>query len=431
MKAFPRRELARCESEFRGENWLAAILASPESVFEQVQPPAKSKYQADIEWFRAEARERLRRIEHVVRAYAPWWLPEFAPLRTDAAFGAKLAEHISLQLLPAFLSALQEQLTHSLPHAGEQSKTLSDRLLSMLPDVRFNALRLIEDLRNLAAQAGALGNEMDFSCLLDPRRKLMSVGFDVETNQLQSACYDLLATESRTAVFAAIAKEDIPQDSWFNLGRAHTLDHGRLVLLSWTGTMFEYLMPSLWMRSYSNTLLDRSRTAAVCSQQAFAARRGVPWGISESAYYKLDEAGNYQYRAFGLPQLAMMKSESNPLVISPYSTFLALTVEPDAALRNLHRMDEMNWFGPCGFYEAVDYTVFRRRFGWSRYRVVRAWMAHHQGMSLLSMANFLFDNVVQRWFHSDRRVQATELLLHEKPVSHVRPSEMPRARIAA
>jgi cyclic beta-1,2-glucan synthetase len=431
MRAFPRKELSRCESDFRGDGWLTSILALPESLFEPLQPPVKSKYQADIEWFRAEARERLRRIEQVVRAYAPWWLPEFAPLRADAAFGSKLAEHISLQLLPAFVSALQEQLSHSLPHAGEESKTLSDRLLGLLPDARFNALRLIEDLRNLSAQAGALGNEMDFAFLLDPRRKLMSVGFDVEANQLQSACYDLLATESRTAVFAAIAKEDIPQDSWFNLGRAHTLDHGRLVLLSWTGTMFEYLMPSLWMRSYSNTLLERSRVAAVCSQQAFGVRRGVPWGISESAYYKLDEAGNYQYRAFGLPQLAMMKSDSNPLVISPYSTFLALTVEPDAALRNLHRMEDMNWFGSCGFYEAVDYTVFRRRFGWSRCRVVRAWMAHHQGMSLLSMANFLFDNVVQRWFHSDRRVQATELLLHEKPISHVRPSEMPRARIAA
>src|SRR5205807_5176484 len=227
----------------------------------------------------------------------------------------------------------------------------------MLPQVRANAVRLIDDLRKMAAQAGRMADDMDFAFLLNPRRQLMSVGFDVQANELQAACYDLLATESRTAVFAAIAKEDIPQDSWFHLGRAHTLDHGRLVLLSWTGTMFEYLMPALWLRSYSNTLLERSRVAAVRSQQAYAASRGVPWGISESAYYKLDEAGNYQYRAFGLPQLAMMKSESNPLVISPYSTFLALTVEPDAALRNLHRMDEMNWFGPCGFYEAVDYTV--------------------------------------------------------------------------
>jgi len=232
---------------------------------------------------------------------------------------------------------------------------------------------------------------------------------DVDKQELQAACYDLLATESRTAVFAAIAKEDIPQDSWFKLGRSHTLDHGRLVLLSWTGTMFEYLMPALWLRTYPNTLLDRSRVAAVRSQQAYAANRGIPWGISESGYYKLDESGNYQYFAFGLPQLALMKAESAPLVISPYSSFLALSVDPQAVLRNLRRMETLGWFGAYGFYEAADYTNSGGRLRWSRCQIVRSWMAHHQGMSLLALANFLCDDVVQRWFHSDRRVQATEL----------------------
>jgi hypothetical protein len=215
------------------------------------------------------------------------------------------------------------------------------------------------------------------------------------------------------------------------LGRAHTLDQGRLVLLSWTGTMFEYLMPALWLRTYSNTLLDRTRIAAVRSQQAHAASRGIPWGISESAYYKLDEAGNYQYRAFGLPQLAMMKTDENPLVISPYSTFLALSVDPAGVLHNLRRMESLGWFGSYGFYESADYTVFRGRFRWSRCQIIRAWMAHHQGMSLLALANFLCDNVVQRWFHTDRRVQATALLLHEKPVAHLRPSEIPHPSLAA
>jgi hypothetical protein len=292
-------------------------------------------------------------------------------------------------------------------------------------------LRLIHDLKAIATQAGKLGDDMDFEFLLDRRRKLMSVGFNVDTGELQASCYDLLATESRTAVFAAIAKEDIPQESWFNLGRPHTLDQGRLVLLSWTGTMFEYLMPFLWLHSYANTLLDRTRIACVRSQQAYGANHGIPWGISESSYYKLDEAGNYQYKAFGLPQLAMMKSESDPLIVSPYSTFLALSVDPDAAFQNLRRMETLGWFGSHGFYEAADCTGFRRRFRWSRAQVVRAWMAHHHGMSLLSITNFLCDNVVQRWFHSDRRVQATELLLHEKPVSHVRASELQKSRSAA
>jgi hypothetical protein len=283
----------------------------------------------------------------------------------------------------------------------------------------------MENLRQLAAQSGELADAMDFSFLLDPGRKLMSVGFDTQSAELQNACYDLLATESRTAVFVAIAKEDIPQDCWFRLGRGHTLDHGRLALLSWTGTMFEYLMPSLWMRSYPNTLLDRAQVAAVRSQQAYAGLRRVPWGISESAYFKLDEHGNYQYQAFGLPQLSLMRRESNPLVISPYSTFLALGVDAAASLGNLRRMEALGWFGPYGFYESADYTASHGRFHWSRYQIVRSWMAHHQGMSLLAVANVLCNNVVQRWFHADRRVQATELLLQEKPAAHVRPPELP------
>jgi len=192
--------------------------------------------------------------------------------------------------------------------------------------------------------------------------------------------------------------------------------------------MFEYLMPSLWMRSYPNTLLDRSQVAAVRSQQAYAARRGVPWGISESAYSKLDAHGNYQYQAFGLPQLSLMRRESNPLVISPYSTFLALSVDRRGALRNLRRMEALGWFGCRGFYESADYTALGSRF---RCQIVRSWMAHHQGMSLLSMANLLCDNVVQRWFHADRRVQATELLLQEKPVAHVGPAELPSRKAVA
>jgi hypothetical protein len=195
--------------------------------------------------------------------------------------------------------------------------------------------------------------------------------------------------------------------------------------------MFEYLMPSLWMRSYPNTLLNRARVAAVRSQQAYAARRGVPWGISESAYSKFDEHGNYQYQAFGLPQLSLMRRESNPLVISPYSTFLALSVDPPAALRNLRRMQTLGWFGSFGFYESADYTTSRGRFRWSSCQIVRCWMAHHQGMSLLSVANLLCDNVVQRWFHADRRVQATELLLQEKPVVHVPSAELPSRKAVA
>jgi hypothetical protein len=258
---------------------------------------------------------------------------------------------------------------------------------------------------------------MDFTFLLDKQRLLMSVGFDAQANELQPYFYDLLATEPRTAVFVAIAKDDVPQEAWFRLDRPFTTDRGRPVLLSWTGTMFEYLMPSLWMRSYRNTLLDRATAAAVRSQQEYASEKGIPWGISESACARINEAGDYHYEAFGVPSLALKKSESDPLIVSPYSTFLSLRVDAPSALSNLQRMYSLGWFGPYGFYEAADFTAGRRRFGHQRWELVRSWMVHHQGMSFLALANFLRDNIVQKWFHSHMRVKASELLLQEKSVA--------------
>jgi hypothetical protein len=383
-----------------------------------------------MQWFAEEAELRLRSIQQTVSEYAPWSSPEFAALRDDVTINLKMMDSIALQQLPQFIGELVRQI-EEIPNSPDQGQdALYGRLRDRLLNAKSNTERLIAEIRTIANLAGKLADGMDFELLLNTRRKLVSVGFDVETHVLHPACYDLLATESRTAVFVAIAKEDIPQESWFLLGRAHTLDDGRPVLLSWTGTFFEYLMPSLWMRTYPNTLLERSRTAAVRSQQTYGARKGVPWGISESAYYKLDEAGNYQYYAFGLPHLALRTSETNALVISPYSTFLALNTDPVESVRNLHRMADMGWLGSHGFYEAADFSSAERKFWKSRPQLVRCWMAHHQGMSLLALANFLNDNVVQKWFHAERRVQATELLLHEKPVAHVRRRDMPR-RIAA
>jgi hypothetical protein len=292
--------------------------------------------------------------------------------------------------------------------------------MPMLAEARRNTLHLIEELRHSSEQARSLGNAMDFSFLLDKQRLLLSVGFDAQTEELQPYNYNLLATEPRTAVFIAIAKEDIPQECWFRLDRPYTRDRGHTVLLSWTGTMFEYLMPSIWMRVYPNTLLDRASVAAVRCQQDYAAIKGILWGISESACSKRNDAGDYHYEAFGVPSLSLRKNGAEPMVVSPYSTFLALNVDRRGALANLRKMDALGWFGSYGFYEAADYTRPRRRLFRARYELVYSWMVHHQGMSLLSLANFLGNNVVQGWFHSDRRVQATELLLQEKPVAQMR-----------
>lgn len=411
-------------------NWLQSVLNFSIALWEQVQEKVDLKC-ADAKWFVEEANARLQNIRQTVEECAPWLSPEFEALRNAETLNLEVMDAISLQDLPDFITSLADRVRLAMATTGAPQKELLERFQGQLQIARENVMRLSADLRNIAAEAGKLADAMDFQFLLDKRRKLLSVGFDLETHCVHSACYDLLATESRTAVFCAIAKEDIPQESWFLLGRAHTLDRGRPVLLSWTGTLFEYLMPALWMRSYSNTLLERSRSAAVRSQQKYAAAKGVPWGISESAYSKLDEAGNYQYYAFGLPHLALRKREKNGLVISPYSTLLALDVDPKNAITNLNNMYHMKWFGSRGFYEAADFSAPRRRFWHERYQLVRCWMAHHQGMSLLALANFLNGNVVQKWFHAERRVQATELLLHEKPVAHVRRQDIPRRLAAA
>jgi cyclic beta-1,2-glucan synthetase len=417
-KLLPRKTLSSYETAIQGKGWLVSLLALPENLFAE-DPSTVVPKKSDVDWLIPQAHVRLRSIQQMARSYAPWFLPEFAALQNDSAAKANFTRQVPLVELPELISKFQAHVDGAIRNISVEDRRLYECLKPLLAEARANATALIDNLRQMGALAGSLANEADFAFLLNSQRNLLSIGFDTRTQQLQPACYDLLASEARIAVFVSIAKEDIEQECWFRMGRAQTLDGGRPVLLSWSGTMFEYLMPGLWMRSYPNTLLDRTRVGAVKSQQAYALTRAVPWGISESAYFKLDEAGNYQYQAFGLPQLSMMRRDSNPLVISPYSTFLSLEVDRPAALRNLHRMYALKWFGPYGFYEAADYSG-SHRIRPSSCELVRCWMAHHQGMSLLSLANVLCDDVVQRWFHSDRRVQATELVLHEKPAAHVR-----------
>jgi len=419
-----RRRFKEFEAKMRKKSWLQRLLDPPDEQLIALRAgTAKSKHEADVRWFVAQSRLRLRSIRRSVQLYSPWLLPEFLPLWRDPSLKLNFAaQKLALQRLPEFVDELSSRLKAAIQNSNGSAErgALLNRLHAMLPEARTHVLHLIEDLKKIGQNAATLADEMDFRILLNPRRKLLSAGFDIHNGQLHSACYDLLASESRTAAFVAIAKEEAPQESWFLLGRTHTLENRRPVLLSWTGTMFEYLMPALWMRTYPNTLLERSRAAVVRVQQAYTAGKQIPWGISESAYFKTDEAGNYQYQAFGVPQLALHQPELETLVISPYSTFLALHVDPAGSLENLQRMSRQGWFGPYGFYESADYSTARRRLWGHRYELVRCWMAHHQGMILLSIANFLHEGAVQRWFHSNRRVQATELLLHEKPVAHGR-----------
>ena len=236
---------------------------------------------------------------------------------------------------------------------------------------------------------------MDFSFLFDKTRKLFSIGFRGSDGTLDPNCYDLLASEARLTSFIAIAKGDVPSSHWFRLGRALTPVGRGSALISWSGSMFEYLMPALVMRSPAESLLRQTYTQIVARQISYGNERHVPWGISESAYNARDLDFTYQYSSFGVPGLGLKRGLSQDLVIAPYATALAAMIAPSEAVRNFARLAEAGGLGSYGFYEALDYTSTRVPEG-QDVAVVRAYMAHHQGMSLVAFANALHDGVMQR-----------------------------------
>jgi cyclic beta-1,2-glucan synthetase len=370
-------------------------------------------------WFATQLHERIKQTRKIFADYMPWLLPEFETLRRSLGIAAGDESGPSLSQLPSFVQHLQTTLSQDAASKNDAWNTTDgERLLALLPDAIERASSLARDLRAIAAQAERLVAEMDFRFLLERRRKLLSVGYHVDTNSLDAACYDLLASEARIAVFLAIAKGDVPQDTWLRLGRSHVpVQGGFPALISWAGTMFEYLMPAIWMRSPGGTLLQRSMESAVRAQMAYADANQIPWGISESSYSELDDSGIYRYAAMGVPELALREAAPERLVVAPYAGAMALAVAPADAIGNLRRMAELGWMGACGFYESADFGE-ATNLPVEDARLVKAWMAHHQGMILLSIGNFLCGNIVQQWFHGDAQVRATEILLHERPVIH-------------
>jgi cyclic beta-1,2-glucan synthetase len=361
-------------------------------------------------WIAIEIRRRHAAISSFIESYTPWLLPQYQPLFTLPQL-TDIANHQipTLQAAPAYVTKLGTKLEEARESKNSSQAGLAAQLLSLLPCAAEHLIQLKTDIVTIASEADRHADAMEYGFLLVESRQLLSIGYDGTTHELHSACYDLLASEARIASFIAVAKGDIPQQSWFRLDRSHVLVKGRPVLLSWTGTMFEYMMPALWMRNFPNTLISRSLESAVHIQRDHV--RGIPWGISESGFAKMDPLGRYSYQAWGIPKLALKYGAEDGPVISPYSSFLALPILREAAIANLRKMAAMNWMGAYGFYEAADYTQGKEP------QLVRSWMAHHQGMCLLALANLTKDNIIQRWFHGAPRVRAAELLLHEKPLS--------------
>ena len=310
-------------------------------------------------------------------------------------------------------------LRHAALHAGLSPEEIAavhdwcDFLSTRLDEGCVAVTRLLESAQSIADRCQAWVDGMNFAFLYDKQRRVFRIGYNVDAETPDPNYYDLLASESRSTSLIAIAKGDVPQSHWLHLGRPVTHIDGWRALMSWSGTMFEYLMPILWTRQYPNTLLHQSTHAAVHAHMAFARQKKVPWGISESGYYRFDAAMNYQYRAFGAPQLGFKRGLEDDTVVAPYASLLALPLYPNAVMHNLKRLRDLGMWGDYGFYEAIDFTPSRLALGQESARV-RSFMVHHQGMILLSVLNALNDDLMVRRFHADPRIQSVELLLQER-----------------
>ncbi|MCA1602270.1 MAG: hypothetical protein LC776_11715, partial [Acidobacteria bacterium] len=409
----------------------------------------------DLHWWVGALRQQVRSYRRDVMTLTPWGQLSLSPIEaaieglaeeTDAHWRgvAALLDAVPTPLeIPELadqallkLAVLQAQLAESSAAGGHGAKNASSeisRLATALENASGAANDLLSRLSRLAHKCEQIVEEMDFRFLLDPERKVFTIGYNVGELRPDNSFYDLLASEARLASFVAIAKDDVPQEHWFRMGRQLTSVNGGRALISWTGTMFEYLLPLLVMRNYEGTLLNETYRSVVARQIEYGRERGVPWGLSESAYNVRDLQLNHQYGPFGVPGLGLKRGLIEDLVIAPYATMLAAMISPAKAMENLRALEREGALGRFGFYESIDYT--KERLPQVQRRVIiRAFMTHHQGMSLVALNNALDNSRMENRFHADPQVRATELLLQERvpvgvPAAHPRAEEVLTGRV--
>lgn len=363
-------------------------------------------------WWSQKLLTQIKAAKSELLTMVPWIILPPAPEKF---------EHL-LPLIPAVptirqLSRIEESLLHSIINCYSPGNTPEDNdwlnnFRTRITEAGRRAKELVLTTEQLVLRCDELA-DLEYDFLYDRSQHLLAIGYNVEEQRRDNSFYDLLASEARLTTFVAISQGKLPQESWFALGRQLTNLGTTPILLSWSGSMFEYLMPLLVMPNYDNTLLDQTYTAIIQKQMDYARKRGVPWGISESGYNMVDANLNYQYRAFGVPGLGFKRGLSEDLVISPYSTLMALMVAPDDAYENLQVLKEQGFESKYGFYEAIDYTP-SRLIRKQSFAIIKSFMVHHQGMSFLSLAYLLLERPMQRLFESDVQIKSTLLLLQEK-----------------
>src|SRR5690606_8770399 len=337
-------------------------------------------------------------------AFMPWLRPEL---------GDALPQEMDLPPAPTYqeLPGLYDLLVHELT-AVSGDRVASAPLLQAVEEARSLLAGVMGEIANVATTVDTYLTDTDMMFLYDRSRHIFRIGFDVENARIDDHAYDLFASEARLASFIAVAFGKVPVTHWLHLSRPYSRSGSMRSLLSWSGTMFEYLTPSLLLPTPPDSVTAHAISAAIERQIAFGESNGVPWGVSESGYAATDAQQNYQYYAFGVPDLALARVSTDELVIAPYASLMALRFEPHRVLANLARFDELGALGHYGYYEALDFTPSRQSPSGGP-TVVRSYMAHHHGMAFMTIGNLLLDDKFVRRFRHDVRVRSVEYLLHE------------------
>ena len=367
---------------------------------------------SDKNWWGRALGEQIKASLDEIKIVAPWlfftaWPAKFAQLQN-------ITNTFTLKSIADRSTEVDTEIAklHALQNTDAETQWLADFVKAYDHLVQLAGERIIV-MRELAAQCGEIADNMRYDFLYDSSQHLLAIGYNAEEHRRDASFYDLLASEARLSVFVAIAQGKIPQESWFTLGRRLTNAAGEAVLLSWSGSMFEYLMPNLVMPSYGNTLIDQTNRGVINRQMEYGKQNDVPWGVSESCYNMVDASLNYQYKAFGVPGLGFKRGLGDELVIAPYATIMSLMVDPEAACGNLEKMKEAGFENMFGFYEAIDYTPARLPRG-QKNVLIQSFMVHHQGMGFLSLAYLLLGQPMQKRFAAEPQFQATLLLLQEQ-----------------
>jgi cyclic beta-1,2-glucan synthetase len=375
-------------------------------------------------------RAMRRRLEHLIEGFGRSHVaymaePQLATLR---ALNLRLIAADIARLAADFDAESERAETAEVMWWAQALRTNCDQIVGDTGDQVSSRADLAHALTDLAQRVRKLAFEMDFALLLNMEKRLLSIGYRPDTGERDESCYDLLASEARLASLFAIAKGDVPTSHWLRLGRPVTSVGTQGVLLSWSGSMFEYLMPPLVMHERVGGALHTANAMAVRAQMQHGHRLRLPWGISESAFSARDREMNYQYYAFGVPHLALKRMQTNDHVVAPYATLLAAQIAPRAAVGNLQRLNALGALGSYGYFDAIDFTATRLPEG-QNHVVVRNVMAHHHGMSIVAIANVVLDGIHRDRFHADPVIKAAELLLQEKthrdvvPVTRAGPVE--------